>query len=649
MPASRLAARRCFSASSKHVPIAIVGGGPSGLLLSNLLSTYNTPSLLLEARAPDQLFRHPQAHFMNTRTMEILRHSLPDLYIKTRDAMPPVEEWRYFSFGYDAVRPIARVVHPVDQPVGATGDANGVLLATSEIKASPTPPPDDPLSVCSVGHLAQHTFSKLLYESAMDLRTPESELQLESPVVDVKWIEEQQLYKLTTNAGEIFYAPIVVAADGSNSRIRQKWKIDMIGQKGIQHLINVHVRASIVDLPPAMLYAIYNDDCVAMMVRHSENEFVLQIPYFPPYQTMEKHFAPDRVHEMMTKIMNTTALDILSIRPWTMSSQIASSYVDPRTESGVLLGDAAHTFPPAGGFGMNTGLQDAHNLAWRLAAHHHNDEAPRRHLRQYQDERQPIARNNAALSVRNFTRVLNLAKSCYLNDQHPQLLIRMLDNLPLVPLEMKQDMFQGLLSTALSPLAGLKQATSWHAKHVTSNLRAILEQGGGLPLLFPKFELGFGYTSAVVGNDPPDWKADTLGYSPKVKAGYLLPHVEVKVLSGYEQYPNLQFVGENSIITMSDLPSQMRRSQPTFVALVVGDQLELKDVVGIESALVVEKPPHPFLEGDAKRLVLQDKTGKLFRMFSSGIILIRSDGHVVCTATSWDELQQRLPSHLVDA
>ena len=33
-----------------------------------------------------------------------------------------------------------------------------------------------------------------------------------------------------------------------------------------------------------------------------------------------------------------------------------------------LAGDAAHRFPPAGGFGMNTGVQDAHNLAWKLAA-----------------------------------------------------------------------------------------------------------------------------------------------------------------------------------------------------------------------------------------------------------------------------------------
>ena len=46
-------------------------------------------------------------------------------------------------------------------------------------------------------------------------------------------------------------------------------------------------------------------------------------------------------------------------------SQVAERYASGRV---LLAGDAAHRFPPAGGFGMNTGIQDAHNLAWKLAA-----------------------------------------------------------------------------------------------------------------------------------------------------------------------------------------------------------------------------------------------------------------------------------------
>ena len=139
MNVSRATTRRCFSASAKHIPIAIVGGGPAGLFLSNLLSTYNTPSILLEARSSEQLFAHPQAHFLNTRTMEIMRHALPNLYHSVRQAMPPVEEWRYFNFGYSAAGEMARVVHPVDRPLQANRDANGTLLPVGQIRGEPTP------------------------------------------------------------------------------------------------------------------------------------------------------------------------------------------------------------------------------------------------------------------------------------------------------------------------------------------------------------------------------------------------------------------------------------------------------------------------------------------------------------------------------
>ena len=106
-----------------------------------------------------------------------------------------------------------------------------------------------------------------------------------------------------------------------------------------------------------------------------------------------------------------------------------------------LLGDAAHAFPPAGGFGMNTGLQDAHNIAWRLAMllqhgekrnaafvetleldHDNKDNMPlpcdpvvesveesasspfvgNNILSKYDQERRPIATQNAALSVRKY-------------------------------------------------------------------------------------------------------------------------------------------------------------------------------------------------------------------------------------------------------
>ena len=58
-------------------------------------------------------------------------------------------------------------------------------------------------------------------------------------------------------------------------------------------------------------------------------------------------------------------LTIRTISPWVMTCQVAERYRDGRV---FLVGDAAHRFPPTGGLGLNTGVQDAHNLAWKLAA-----------------------------------------------------------------------------------------------------------------------------------------------------------------------------------------------------------------------------------------------------------------------------------------
>ena len=61
-------------------------------------------------------------------------------------------------------------------------------------------------------------------------------------------------------------------------------------------------------------------------------------------------------------------INILSIKIWSMHAEVASRYTNiGRPLTCFLVGDAAHRFPPAGGFGMNTSLQDAHNLAWKLA------------------------------------------------------------------------------------------------------------------------------------------------------------------------------------------------------------------------------------------------------------------------------------------
>lgn len=91
---------RRFSTNGSTVPslsspVAIVGAGPAGLTLSALLSQYGVPSVLLEKASA--LPTHPQAHFINLRSMEILRHAFGGLDVDVLDRCPPREEWRSVS------------------------------------------------------------------------------------------------------------------------------------------------------------------------------------------------------------------------------------------------------------------------------------------------------------------------------------------------------------------------------------------------------------------------------------------------------------------------------------------------------------------------------------------------------------------------
>jgi 2-polyprenyl-6-methoxyphenol hydroxylase-like FAD-dependent oxidoreductase len=77
-------------------------------------------------------------------------------------------------------------------------------------------------------------------------------------------------------------------------------------------------------------------------------------------------------------------------------------------KSKFLIGDAAHRFPPAGGFGMNTGLHDAHNIAWKLAKVVNNN-ASEKILTSYDVERKQIATETTALSLKNYEKTINTA------------------------------------------------------------------------------------------------------------------------------------------------------------------------------------------------------------------------------------------------
>jgi len=99
--------------------------------------------------------------------------------------------------------------------------------------------------------------------------------------------------------------------------------------------------------------------------------------------------------------------DVLSFRPWILSRKVARQY---RVGNVFLAGDAAHAFPPTGGLGLNTGIADVHNLAYKIAAAQQGWGSEKL-LDSYGAERRHPAVINASQSVKNGKEIFSFLKT----------------------------------------------------------------------------------------------------------------------------------------------------------------------------------------------------------------------------------------------
>lgn len=653
--------------TEEYTPITIIGGGPSGLLLSILLSRYNVPSTLFEKKTEVQLTSHPQAHFINLRTMEILRHYTdPKVTEQIWKNVPPVEEWQDFHFGHSVLgsaegKSLATVRHPVMTGGSGTNGGRAQLIDDEfEMHERTKSKKGRMNSICNVAHVGQHKFCRILIEeakrAASKVTNGETTLNFNTNIQSVHDpLKSQNKSSLLPNINprtELLVkksaSPIpittnfAVATDGAHSSIRESYSISMTPNPDLdpQHLLNVHFNVTSPDLiqklskNPAMLYFIYNEVMISVFICHDmkEGNWVLQIPYMPPYQSPPSeddcfrilHYGLLGYNPPSTN--SNTPFRIISIKPWVMTASIAEEYVFGPSHRIILAGDAAHTFPPAGGFGMNTGIQDVHNLAWRLALHYHkigskvhfprtsNNLEDKNHtsscpkidskvlLDQYTSERKQIARQNEALSVRNYNRTVKVARMLGLDIRLSQFANNVMSSSigSFVPQIIKMSIFENAFKLALKHLSWFRNGIDGIGGNIlglsmVKEMRDLLKRGEGLPLVFPRFELGFQYGHVSTANSNFPLKEDTRNYIPKLRVGERMPHCRMEVAVDdvdevQQRFPNLLIEkvkrDERYIISLTDISSQLRQNlaPPSFAVLLVSAQGEdnKKDILSFK-------------------------------------------------------------------
>lgn len=194
--------------------------------------------------------------------------------------------------------------------------------------------------------------------------------------VELRERHTQKVYRVT--------ADYVIAADGADSAIRESLGIQRRGVGHLRILRSILFRCPEADPILAkgiQQFNIEQADFRGFLTSYGDGRWVLMFDN-------GKEFSEVEPGELVRKALGADfAFDVLTTGRWEMAGRIADRYREGRI---FLAGDSAHQLPPTrGGFGANTGIDDAWNLAWKLEWVLKGYSSPRL-LDTYSDERQPI-------------------------------------------------------------------------------------------------------------------------------------------------------------------------------------------------------------------------------------------------------------------
>ncbi len=359
----------------RETAVLVAGGGPTGLTLGALLAKQGIEAVVVEEDASTTT--HPQAHAITGRTMEVFRSLGIDREIYARGLdLRKAGGIRYVtSLAGDELAHLSLEVGPKDI---------ARMLALSPSLMASTP--QDLVEPLILGALTRNG----------------GEIQFGTKLTSFVQDEKGVIATLSTDGGEDrIRAQWMVACDGAASPIRKALDIPTHGREPLGQVLGMYFHADLSRWSrerPAMLYWLIDEKHPAIFIAlDGAQRWVLHVPWDPEQETLSD-YPEERCLEIIRHCIGANVpIDLRSVLPWVVTSQIADRFREGRV---LVAGDAAHRFPPAGGSGLNTGVQDAHNLAWKLA------EQVRGHagaalLDTYEQERLPIAEVIGDISVAN--------------------------------------------------------------------------------------------------------------------------------------------------------------------------------------------------------------------------------------------------------
>ncbi|KEF62583.1 uncharacterized protein A1O9_00556 [Exophiala aquamarina CBS 119918] len=577
------------------IPVVIIGGGGVGLSLSCFLSDYKVKHVLFEKHPSTSIL--PKAHYLNQRTLETFRqHEIWDAVTAQSAPLHNMSrvEWRT-TLGGDG---------PFDRKLISTMNAAGGGPTTPTSEAYKR---DSPVSSSNLPLLRLEPILRGIAED----RNPNG-VFFNAKVDDFEEIDDSVIVTVSDAHGSLtrYRAQYVVACDGGKMSTL-KLGINMEGPAGIIDFVSTHFKADLSDYwdERTLITHFINPeggsmahlDCGALLQmgptwgRYSE-EWVLTFGFpMNDSKRFETDALPARIRQLLK--LPDLEMEVMHVNHWVLDRVVADKY---RVGRVFIAGDAAHRRPPASGLGLNTGIEDAKNIAWKLAfvLDHKADPSL---LDTYESERRPVGIRNSDWAYFSFSNM-------------------------------------NVLSAGVGAIPGAKEFNdqrfaqlfedSERGRSALHHLRRVL-QTQNVEYSAHDIELGFSYSCGVLVSDGttapvPDPEGQI--YKPTTRPGHRLPHAWL--------------LQEGTAVSTHDL---MKTAGADFVLLTdetgdkwvkAAEKLTKETNVKVSTTQIrandLTKPKGLYLDH-------QDSWAQLKEVAAGGAVLVRPDNFVAWRSTQLSE------------
>lgn len=352
-----------------RVPVLIVGGSLVGLSTSLFLGRHGIRHLLVEKHSG--ISTHPRGRGMNVRTMELFRGARVETEIRQAAA-------------------VLAENHGIMQAGSLTGDDQEWLFKEIDPGGALARFSPSTWCLCSQNDIEPVLMARSR-EQGSDLRFSTELLSFAQDGTGVSAVVKNR----ETGEHRTIRADYLVAVDGPRSPVREQLRIGQSGHGDLFHNVSITFSSrQLIDVLGdkrfIVCYLTKPGADGALLPVDNREQWVFHAPWHPEDGETLEDFTDERCVEHIRRAVGAPGLDveITGKAPWHAAERVAERYGAGRV---FLAGDSAHEMSPTGAFGSNTGIQDAHNLAWKLALVLEGSAGPGL-LDTYEAERLPVAR-----------------------------------------------------------------------------------------------------------------------------------------------------------------------------------------------------------------------------------------------------------------